>query len=233
MRTIKLLIALFAGVVGVVTGWAQHGHLNAGASSTNTSAKLTWVNGAIFAAESGFVRDMPLSSTGRFAGFYNAGITLVALSSSTNNGGPQPFHPAPGSFIQAEIVSVSGPGRGQFGFWETNSLAPVFSASSGFTNGTFRFDLSDRGLGAGLDAAADPYGHLHGRRFSATEPGMYTVGFRAIDVSTHGIGGGSIHNPSDVIFINFMAVPEPGTMALGMLGVLVCGGAWLRKRKQS
>ncbi len=51
----------------------------------------------------------------------------------------------------------------------------------------------------------DPFGHIHGRRWTTTKPGIYTVGFRAIDTSVNGADGGPIHTPSDVIKIRYQA----------------------------
>lgn len=95
------------------------------------------------------------------------------------------------------------------------------------------FDLSDASLGAG-SAGADPYGHLHGRRFSTTEVGDYLVGFRIIDTSVNGIGGGPIHTESDLFLMTFraVAIPEPAAMALlGLGGVML--GIHIRSRRQS
>ena len=73
----------------------------------------------------------------------------------------------------------------------------------------FRFDLSDKGRGAGVNGG-DPFGHLHSRRFGVTKPGRYTVGFRAVDVSTNGQNGGPIHRPSDILAINFESLTSIG-----------------------
>src|SRR6185369_5409348 len=51
----------------------------------------------------------------------------------------------------------------------------------------------------------DPYGHIHGRQFTTSLPGIYIVGFRLIDLSTNGSGGGPIHSPSDVLPVRFQA----------------------------
>ena len=64
--------------------------------------------------------------------------------------------------------------------------------------------MSNRELGAG-EPGGDPFGHIHGRRFTATKPGLYKVGFRALDVSTNGAEAGPIHTPSPVLHIYFQA----------------------------
>ena len=43
---------------------------------------------------------------------------------------------------------------------------------------------------------ADPYGAIRGRYFAVNQPGLYVLGFRVVDTSTNGPGGGPIHAPS-------------------------------------
>ena len=61
--------------------------------------------------------------------------------------------------------------------------------------------------------------------------GVYTVGFRALDTSVNGPGGGPIHVPSDVLYLNFYAVPEPSVLA--MAGVGVMGMLWMARRRSA
>ncbi len=225
-RNAALLAALLLAAHGVQ---AQHGHLNAGAAGTSQSDALTFANGNIFAASSGYVKNLLYTNGGTYAGFFQGGITLTALATTTNNGGPVLNAPAPGSFIRTRIESVSGPAGGTFGFWEEGAASPTLSMTVGSLMPTALWDLSDAGLGAG-QPGADPFGHHHGRRLTADMGGTYTVGFRLYDTSANGAGGGPIHTASDLLLINFAAVPEPGTIALLVLG----GGAVVllaRRRK--
>jgi hypothetical protein len=223
----KTALSLSALLLTAGSALAQHGHLNAGATGQNQNDQLVWANGAIFAAESGYVKDLVFTDTGRYAGLFNGGITLTALS-LTNAGGP-----AAGSFLTAEIVSVLGPAGGQFAFWESEDLgggaSPLFSILTGGTGLSYQFALSDASLGAGV-AGQDPFGHLHGRRFTTTTEGLYTVGFRVLDTSANGAGSGPIHQPSDVLYINFATVPEPSVLALAGFGL---AGAWWIRRRQT
>lgn len=225
-----------AAVLGMAAGSrAQHGHLNAGATGTSQGDPLMFANGHLFAAESGYVKDLPLADTGRFAGFHEGNITFTVLPTTVDNGGPVPNAPASGSFIMAGIQSVSGPEGGRFGFWEAGSTVPTFEFGVGYDVAipTGLWALSDASLGAGAPGA-DPYGHLHGRRFTATLPGLYEVSFRVFDLSGNGAGGGPIHTPSDVITLAFSAIPEPGVGVLLVMGTCgLMGMGWMRRRAGS
>ena len=50
-----------------------------------------------------------------------------------------------------------------------------------------------------------PFGHIHGRRFTANKPGLYTVGFQFIDTGHAGTDGGPIHTPSKTNYFFFQA----------------------------
>ncbi len=217
------ILALFFALAAW-TAQAQHGHLNAGAVGQNQGDRLNFANGDIFAASSGYVKELPLATSGTYVGYYEGGITLTALATSVANGGPAAGASAPGSFIMVGITSVSGPAGGSFGLWEEGATSPTVSYSVGYdvSSPTALIALSDASIGAGT-VGGDPYGHLHGRRFTATEPGLYTVEFKLFDTSINGAGGGPIHTPSEDLAIRFNAVPEPSIaalMAVGGLGLL-------------
>ncbi|MBL9166120.1 MAG: PEP-CTERM sorting domain-containing protein [Verrucomicrobiales bacterium] len=213
---LKNSLSTFALCLVAQAAQAQHGHLEVGAAGQNQNDKLVWENGAAFASDSGYVKELlPSDPAGRYAGYYDGGITVVA-NGSTEGGA------ALGAFVRALVVSVVGPVGGSFGFWENpeegGSTTPTFVVPSGTSNGTFGFDLSDASAGAGLPGK-DAAGHLHGRRFTVDVAGEYLVGFKAIDTSKNGVGGGAIQADSDILYIKFATVPEPGTLALGALGL--------------
>jgi hypothetical protein len=225
-KVVCVALLLLAGRVAQ----AQHGHLNGGAVGTAQGDALTFVNGAIFAESSGYVKALTPTTTGARAGYYAGNITLTALPSTVANGGPAFGATANGSFLQYGIVSVSGPVGGQFGFWEAGAVSPTLSYASGFVAGVpTLIPLSDASVGAG-NAGADPFGHLHGRNFTATAPGEYIVGFQLFDTSINGAGGGPIHSPSPVLNVKFAAVPEPGVIALLGLGVPLVLWGVVRRR---
>lgn len=80
-----------------------------------------------------------------------------------------------GSTPRIQLLSVTGPAEGSFAFWETNATTPTWSRPSGWTSTAQ--DLPS--LVTYEDGTG--YGHIHGRLFTATAPGIYTIVFRAID----------------------------------------------------
>ncbi len=199
--TLSLLLTL--NLVAVFLPAQDHGHLNIGAASTNHGAPLTWDNGEDFNASSGYVKTLEYTNAGKYAGYFQNNITLTALPQTAEYGGPVAGAASSGSLIFARMVLLSGPVGGKFGFWDTNSTVasgPSLSAAVGdvLTN-LFRIT---QGSGA---SGVDPYGHIHGRRFSATKPGLYKVGFQAVDVSTNGHGGFPIHTSSTILPVWFQA----------------------------
>ncbi|MBI1840449.1 MAG: hypothetical protein HYR88_06300 [Verrucomicrobia bacterium] len=196
-----VMLALGLAVVAPAPLLSQsHSHLNAGALAARQNAPLLFANAADFAPASYYVKTLIQTNAGKYAGYYQGSITLTALPQTAAHAGPDPQASAPGSFIQASIVSVSGPAGGEFAFWENGAAKPTFSLQTGQT-GTNLWRLSENDGSSG----SDPYGHIHGRRFTATLPGVYTIGFQAFDTSTNGAGGGPIHTPSDIALIRFQA----------------------------
>lgn len=230
----KLLLAnlAFLGLVlAVQTACGQHGHLNAGALGTNQNDQLYFANGSLFAASSGYVQTMSLSNSGTYAGYYNSGPSFTALPQTVANGGPVPNATAFGSFIQMRLESVTGPAGGTFSFWDTDATTPTISLAVGASSPSALWALSDAGLGAG-QPGADPFGHLHGRRFTVDVEGDYTIGFRLFDTSTNGLAGAPIHAMSGVFLFNFqgVTVPEPSTLAL--LSAAASGLGWVARRRR-
>jgi hypothetical protein len=104
------------------------------------------------------------------------------------------------------METFSGPPRSTLGFWETqqngvDSTNLTWTVPVGLTNGTNRIVVSE----TDGSPSAEPYGHIHGRIYSVDKAGLYTVGFRYVDASTNGPGGGPIQTPSDRFYLNFQA----------------------------
>lgn len=194
-RTIFLALLLASGG----SAWAAtHQHINAGAVG-GAGAQLQFLNGAGFVASSGYV--VPLSETaptsGPYDGWHTGSITFTALPATVDTGGPAFGHAAPGARLELVIRAVEGPAGGSFGFWESGGEFEgdtlTFATPVGVVNGVGQFPLSEN-LG---EPGADPYGHIHGRLFSADLPGLYRVSFQIVDTSQNGPGGGPLHPPSE------------------------------------
>lgn len=226
-RPSVLLLAVAGALAGTAALQAQH--INAGALGTDQGDQLYFENGASFVNTSGYTKTLTYATTGTYVGYIQGSITFTALARTAESGEtPSANAAALGSFIELGIVSVTGPDGGQFAFWDTGATTPSFSYASGFSVGspTATWDLSDPATAG--DPGEDPFGHLHGRRLTATAPGSYTVGFQLVDTSSNGTGGGPIHTPSDVFYVNFTAVPEPEEYAAIAAAGLVGFALWRR-----
>ena len=200
--TRSLLKSTFVTILSIpATLWGRsHGHLNVGATAGTQNSALIFANGSDFAPATHYVKTLIYTNAGKYVGLYQGNITLTALPRTAAHAGPDPSAPAFGSLIQASMVSVTGPVGGEFSFWENGASKATFTLRTGRT-GTNLWKLSENDGAPGTD----PYGHIHGRRFSATLPGIYTVGFQAFDISTNGMGGGPIHTPSSITQVTFQA----------------------------
>lgn len=226
MKKILILAALLA----VSTLRAQdHGHINAGASG----GTLIIDNYDDFIGHKVALNYVPLdyvypgtgTNLAKYAGYFQGNVTFTVLAATSANAGPEPNAPALGSYIHLQLVSVSGPDGGSFGFWESGAPAPTYSMLADAGGGADLWRLSNNNGVAGTD----PFGHIHGRRFTVDTPGEYVVGFRLVDLSTNGPGGAPIYgNPSEVYYFAFSAVPEPATGVLLLLGL---GAVVPRKRR--
>ncbi len=195
-----------------------HLHINAGANSTDQFAKLTFDDYEAYVASSGYVFELtlrpPLHS---YAGFYaHDQLTFTALAATPFYGGPEPLHAAIGTSLSLQIVSVSGPSGGSFGFWEASdsmSAAPTVSIPTGSIeptpgSGLYSFNLTEA-------FPDDPFGHIHDRAYSANIPGSYDVAFRIVDTT-------GWHTQSDIYTFRFFAVPEPAMATLVLCALVVC-----------
>lgn len=218
MKSFRSLPALIAGLTLATHAFAQHSHLEIGATDASPGSALFFATGEDFETGSGYEKPLlPADSGTTYEGYFHGNITFTVRAATAQFGGPEPFAPAVGTRVSAELVSVDGPFGGAFAFWETDATEPTFSVNSGFNGTGERWWISENDGVAG----SDPYGHVHGRRFTVTRPGVYHVTFRAWDESTHGEGGQPLHAPSEPITIRFTAgtptlwtgVPMQGAMS--------------------
>jgi hypothetical protein len=245
MKTKSMMLALTL-LLGGAWQTLKAQHINAGASEADP-AKLLFVNGTLFEAGSGYVRTLTFAPSGVFAGRWSQSPSFVALSNT--NAIPTPAGeaaievPPPGyvaaalgSVIGIRIESIQGTPGATFGFW-TNYNAALLTAmlvesvtldSNGAWSGAGALRTMSDPAVAGQSSVANPYGHIHGQRYSVDRPGDYLVGFRVLDVSALGPGGGPFMESSDPYYMIFRAVPEPGSAC----GLLAAMALTLRRRRE-
>lgn len=189
------------------SAWAAaHQHINAGAVG-GAGAHLQFLNGAGFVASSGYVLLLSEAArtSGPHQGWHTGSISFTALPGTVDTGGPAFGHAAAGAHLELAIRAVEGPAGGSIGFWEADGDSEgttlTFATPVGTVNGAGQFPLSEN-VG---EPGADPYGHVHGRIFSADVPGLYRVSFQIVDTSQNGPGGGPLHPPSDLYSMWFQA----------------------------
>ena len=204
--TTKFVLVMLGLGVLTLPGRADT-HIYAGALGTNQNDKLFFSNGNLFDASlSSFALPQILRTNGLNTGQYRGdNITFTALAATPVNGGPVAGCAAFGAQLAVQVVSVAGPPGGSFAFWEGDGESDLgnitFSVPVGTTNGSNYLVISENNGEPG----ADPYGHIHGREFTTSLPGTYIVGFRVIDLSTNGVGGGPIQSPSEILPVRFQA----------------------------
>lgn len=203
----RRLLASFVAFTGPAV-LAQHSHVNAGARAATEGSPLFFANGSRFEAGSGHLIHLaPTNSAAYGPIFFGGGdVTFTSLPVSLDNGGPSAFAALPGSHIDMVFETLDGPPGGELAVWDSfdgffDATEVTFSLVAGTRGGTHRMALSENDGTPGVD----PYGHIHGRKFSVSKPGFYTVGIRLIETSSNGTAGGPLHAPSELAFFQFQA----------------------------
>ena len=181
-------------------GVKAHDHMPAAATSSDPGATLELDPSATdYSTNSGFVFSLTAGTTNdAYLGYYYTDDQVfTALAATPDNGGPEPGHAALGTYVQVKLLSVTGPPGASFGFWETledgvDSTNLSWSVSVPYYHGTNLIHVS-QGDGS---PASDPYGHIHGRIYSVTQPGLYIATWQLVDTSTNGPAGGPLDLPS-------------------------------------
>ncbi|HVY71790.1 MAG TPA: hypothetical protein VHH73_17795 [Verrucomicrobiae bacterium] len=205
LATLFLAIGWLAGMPVV----AQHGHIYAGIVSPGPGAPLWFQNGDVWDTNSygGFAGSPACiyfddNIPDLYPGLYQTATTFVALPATIFTGGPSPYAASPGTYVELKFVSLQGPPGGTLKVWneidDPGSPFVMLSLPVGVTNGASHFNLSE---GDPSDPSADPYGHIHGRRFTLDKPGLYTVGLQLIDTSLNG----PVQSPSAVTYFYLQA----------------------------
>ena len=116
-----------------------------------------------------------------------------------------------GSEIWMEITAVSGPVGANFGFWENDpsdvSETPTVSFPTNTPTGNYTFPISEP-LPWMEAEDQDPYGHIHGRCWTADRPSDYWVSYRLVDRSNCGPNNGPWHTPSPTYVFRYKAGPD-------------------------
>jgi hypothetical protein len=204
-----LRLIAFGVIGGGFSVCAQHLHIVAGADSKGQNATLRFTNGATYDIYSNggitpacFFMNSNLPAL--YPDLYQTDVTFTSLPGTLWTGGPALGAAAPGAFLEIVIVSAQGPVGGELGFWQDDEdTVPRlrFNIPAGTTDGTNRFPISEGVTFPELD----PYGHIHGRRFTVNKPGLYTVGLQLVDTSTAGTNAGPLHTPSPISYFYFQA----------------------------
>jgi hypothetical protein len=180
------IVRFFRGLpflLGLTAALHAHSHIDVGpdpADSTRLAFTGTSTETAIYVP-----RGEPFSS---YTPFFPGGYYATELTFSAED-------PAD-SLARVELVSVTGPADATLAFWEVHALSPTWSRPAGWTAGVGdRPSLITYEDGSG-------YGHIHGRAFTVTHPGIYTVVFRAVDDS-------GLRTPSAIKTITLTALATP------------------------
>lgn len=192
---------------------AQHGHIYAGATNQIAGTPLWFVNGDLWDTNSygGFTGSpaciyLESNIPDLYPGLYQSATTFSALPATIFTGGPSANAAALGTYIELRFVSLQGPAGGALTIWDENinPLQPteMFTIPVGATSGTNRFNLSE---GDPFDPESDPYGHIHGRRFTLNQPGLYTLGLQLVDTASNGPNGSPVQLPSAITYFYLQA----------------------------
>jgi hypothetical protein len=152
-----------AGFVAAAT-LAAHEHIDIGPSTTNPGQLA-----AIGLAAETMTYVPPGEPFSTYAPRFRGAAYAAALTFSSED--------PDGSLPRVQLLSVTGPAGGSFAFWEVNATTPTWSRPADWTS-----TESDRPSFVTYEDGTG-YGHIHGRLFTATHPGEYTVVFRAVDDS--------------------------------------------------
>jgi hypothetical protein len=203
-KRVKLTGWLGAVALALTTGQlhAQFDQVSAGAASPSLNSKLLFANGGSYASTSGYSHLLVYTIVTNFSVtnivYSTTNLQFFCLS-KTNAGGP-----AMGSYVVAEVLSVTGPVGGTLSFWEQGWRTPTYHFPVGVPPvvNSNRFDVSDISSTAGL-ADGDPVGRIPTRRFTANKAGDYFLTVKLLDLSTNTSLAGPVHTESDPLTIKF------------------------------
>ena len=215
-----------------------HDHMPAAATSSTPGATLEYAPTAEdFTTNSGWVFGLNVGTTNDayFGYYWTDDSVFTALAATPDNGGPEPGHAAPGTYVQVKLLSLEGPAGASFGFWETAGQGTdgegvdgtnlTWSVTVPYRNGTNLIYVSESDGSPG----SDPYGHIHGRVYSFTKPGYYKATWQFVDTSTNGPGGGPVDLPTAPFSTQYQADLTIGsiTVSTNVANILVAAPSFL------
>ncbi|MGC1479517.1 MAG: hypothetical protein WA771_03360, partial [Chthoniobacterales bacterium] len=194
MKTSTLILAAAALLTPFIATPAQHNHAYAG--DFNDDNYLDFGNNATGDVISDLgTRTMAYQPSGNnYAdeGFVFNGSWTPTASHGRDSSISDPNGALSGTSVRLVLHGVAGPTGATFGFYETGATDVTLSMMTGTTGGTGSLNLTDPLFFAA--SPSDPYGHLHGRRWVATDEGDYTVTWALINNETGGTLS-SLDNP--------------------------------------
>jgi hypothetical protein len=230
---VTILFALFTAAAAF-----GHGHINAGATDSNSSGGINAGDRLFLYFETGTENTALVYGTGTtYAadGYsWNGYTTLTALHQSSDPSQAPNYSSTgalSGSYIVLDLVSVSGPTGAKLAFYETGGADPlwVYQIGTGFLLGDGRISLTEQAWFEGSPAdgiPSDPYGHIHGRMFATDTAGDFTATWTLRD--TQSSTTGLLDSAAITSTFTAAAVPEPATWLLLALGA---AALWARTRK--
>ncbi len=186
--------------------------LEFGAALQTNGSPLGLQNAFVCTTNSEYLVNLKPANTAQGVRF-EAEIPLTSLAATPVNGGPVSGHALPGSCIDLELTRLTGPAGASLQFFETAAGEPRFTVPVGELGGTNRIRISG-------GSSLDPYGNIQGRRFVASQPGLYCLTFRAVDSSTN-----CVHQPSQLYSMYLQAGVTICSLALtNQTAILTFGG---------
>lgn len=167
MKHILLSLCFILSVFPGSSVLRAHDHLEVGFDPLNAS-RLS-INGNLSQNATFFpVGETPSLDLFAFpGGTYASELTFSAFDNIDS--------PPGNASVQIKLLGVAGPSGATFSFWESGAASATWTRATGWTAAPG----DQPSLGVSEDETG--YGHIHGRAFTASKPGVYDVTLQAVD----------------------------------------------------